>query len=103
MDNLLGWLPLIGLLAFGIALGITARRLGQRGRRALYLAPLAIACLTAILIWRSPPCQDFLDGPCQDNWVSGAAAISFYIALPLTILAAATVALARAIRRARST
>ncbi|MEA2135131.1 MAG: hypothetical protein QOC68_3040 [Solirubrobacteraceae bacterium] len=103
MDNLLGWLPLIGLLATGIALGITARRLGQRGRRALYLAPLAIAALSAMLIWRSPPCQDFLDGPCQENWVGAAALVGVFIALPLTILAAATLALTRAAQGARST
>jgi hypothetical protein len=102
MDNLLGWLPLIGLLTIGIALGITARRLGQRGRRTLYLAPFAIAGLTAILIWRSPPCQDFLDGPCEHNWVSETAAMSFYLALPLTVLAATTLAITRVTQRARS-
>jgi hypothetical protein len=103
MDNLLGWLPLIGLLIIGIALGIAARRLGRRARRALYLAPLAIAGVTAILIWRSPPCPDLLDGPCQHNWISETAAVGLYIALPLTALAATTLALTRATLRARST
>jgi hypothetical protein len=56
-----------------------------------------------MLIWRSPPCQDFLDGPCQENWVGAAALVGVFIALPLTILAAATLALTRAAQGARST
>jgi hypothetical protein len=103
MQTLLGWLPLVGLLAVGVALGIAARRLRRRARRAIYLAPLIVAALTTILMWRSPPCPDLLDGPCQHNWVSETAAIGFYIALPLTVLAAATLAVTRASRRARST
>jgi hypothetical protein len=74
MSDVLGWLPDLAMLALGIAFGVrAARRLGPRGRRALYLAPFAVACLTVILVWLSPPCEDFLDGPCEENWVSEAA------------------------------
>ena len=92
MDNVAAWLPLAALFAVGVALGVAARRLGPRGQRAVYLSPLPIATVTAILIWRSPPCADLLDGPCQQNWVSDAAAMGAWVASPLSVVAVVTLA-----------
>ncbi len=83
----LGWLPLVLFVAVGIALGVVIARAPQRMRRGVLAAPLVLGGTTAVLVVLSPPCPDLLDGPCEQNWVSGTSAVTFMLTL-LAVLAA---------------
>lgn len=92
-----GWLPLLGIVALAIRLGVWAAHAPRRLRWATYAAPWVLGAMTVVLVVLSPPCTDLLDGPCELNWVAN----GVYVTLVLTvfaIVAAATMALASLLR-----
>ena len=100
MEALLGWLPLITLVLVGIALGILARRRALATRVIVLLSPPSLFALALGLADASPPCEDLLDGQCEHDWISEAAAIVGFLLLPLAAVAAVTLAVAMAAARA---
>lgn len=104
MKTLLGFLPLIAFVLFGVALGLLSLRGPRRTRIAVMTLPVLLLVSTLSLNQASPPCEDLLDGPCEQNWVSETTAVSFVL-FALSLVAAVALAAGTAfvaLRRRRS-
>jgi membrane associated rhomboid family serine protease len=94
VEALLGWLPVLALGLAGALFGVFARTRGRLIRVLVALSPVALFALGVVLTPQSPPCADLLDGPCETNWVSAAAAIVGFVLFPFSLLAAAAMGIA---------
>lgn len=56
-------------------------------RRAVYLAPLFLAALGFALIPYGPPCESFVNGPCERNWVTHASTVVLVLVVPAALVA----------------
>ncbi len=90
---------MLGLLGVGVGALAWSRGLVARGLVAL--SPLMVFVLGLPVALVSPPCADFLDGPCEENRASGTAAVLGYLVLPFTLVAVATMALTAVLSAAR--
>ena len=70
-------------------------------RLMFYVSPLLILAVGALATLLSPSCQDFLDGPCKTNVLSDLAGLLLWLALPLSVLAAAGIAISELFVRRR--
>ncbi len=82
---------MLGVL--GVGVGVLAWSRGRLARVLVALSPLLVFVLGLPVALATPPCADFLDGPCEENWASGTAAVLGYLVLPFSLVAVATMAL----------